>query len=35
MPWGPFKIFTKIPGDIQKYRLITGVKDTGDNGEKF
>jgi hypothetical protein len=24
-PWGPCRIFSKIRGDIQKYRFITGV----------
>jgi hypothetical protein len=28
IPLGSFRIFAKIRGDIQKYRLITGINDT-------
>jgi hypothetical protein len=43
MPLEPFRIFSKIRGDISELMFITGVNDTGnklfsgvnDTGEKF
>jgi hypothetical protein len=34
VPLGPFRIFSKIRGDIRKSRCTTGVNDTGDTGGK-
>jgi hypothetical protein len=30
IPMGPFRIFSKIHGDIREWMFITGVNDTGD-----
>jgi hypothetical protein len=40
IPLGPFRIFSKIRGDIRKLRCTTGINDTGgkfanDTGGKF
>ncbi len=32
---GPFRIFSKIRGDIREWMFISGVNDTGEKREKF
>jgi hypothetical protein len=35
IPWGPFRIFTKIYRDFRKYRLITGVNNNDEKCKNF
>jgi hypothetical protein len=35
IPLGPFRIFSKIRGDIREWMFISGVNDTGEKREKF
>ncbi len=35
IPWGPFRIFSKIRGDFREWMFISDVNDTCDKREKF